>query len=86
MRTWCILILAELHALATSVGAGRITRYHTILSATPLTMSNYEFKSEDIATGAPGYVPPLSVAFSPDGTHHSMLFHYRMHTLISPLS
>lgn len=30
-------------------------------------MSNYVFKSEDIATGAPGYVAPLSVDFSPDG-------------------
>lgn len=30
-------------------------------------MSQYIFKSEDIATGAPGYIAPLSVDFSPDG-------------------
>ena len=32
-----------------------------------LIMSSYVFTSEDIASGAPGYVAPLSVDFSPDG-------------------
>ncbi|KAJ1379754.1 hypothetical protein B484DRAFT_412276, partial [Ochromonadaceae sp. CCMP2298] len=30
-------------------------------------MSAYKFSSEDISSGAPGYMPPLSVEFSPDG-------------------
>lgn len=39
-------------------------------------MASYSISSEDIASGAPGYIAPLNVAFSPDGrdsTNHDAL-------------
>lgn len=51
----------------------------------PTTMSQYVFKSEDIATGSPGYVAPLSVAFSPDGIRNAMSAMYRILLTIVPI-
>ena len=42
----------------------------------------YEFQSEDVASGMPGYVMPLSVKFSPNGMFSMIAICYHQEILI----